>query len=75
MSAPSTFDTGTGPGSVAVGDFNGDGKFDLVVGNVFSNTVRVLLGEGNGTFQAAVDYGTGISPSAVEVGDFNEDGR
>jgi hypothetical protein len=75
MSAPSTFDIETGPGSVAVGDFNGDGKLDLVVGNVFSNAVRVLLGEGNGTFQAAVDYGTGISPSAVEVGDFNGDGR
>ena len=34
-----------------MGDFNGDGKLDLAVANYGSNTVSVLLGNGNGTFQ------------------------
>src|SRR5271157_1775963 len=37
--------------SLAVGDLNGDGKLDLVVGNNDSDTVSVLLGNGDGTFQ------------------------
>ena len=48
--------------SVAVGDFNGDGKADLAVANYTSNNVSVLLGNGNGTFQAAVNYGAGSEP-------------
>ena len=36
---------------IAVGDFNGDGKQDLAVTNEGSNSVSVLLGNGNGTFQ------------------------
>ena len=35
-----------GPDSVAVGDFNGDGKLDLVVTNLNSNTVSILLNTG-----------------------------
>ena len=45
---------------MAVGDFNGDGKADLAVANYNSNNVSVLLGNGNGTFQAAVNYGAGL---------------
>ena len=37
--------------------------------------VSVLLGNGNGTFQAAVNYAAGLSPSSVAVGDFNGDGK
>ena len=44
---------------MAVGDFNGDGKADLAVANHGSNNVSVLLGNGDGTFQAAVNYGGG----------------
>ena len=44
---------------MAVGDFNGDGKADLAVANCLSNNVSVLLGNGDGTFQAAVNYGAG----------------
>ena len=46
--------------SVAVADFNGDGKSDLVTADYGSdNTVSVLLGNGNGTFQAKQAFGTG----------------
>ena len=36
---------------MAVGDFNGDGKADLAVANYSDNSVSVLLGNGDGTFQ------------------------
>ena len=73
--APPTFAVGTGPVGQAVGDFNGDGKADLVVVNQGSNTMSVLLGNGDGTFQPKTDYATGTSPAGVAVGDFNGDGK
>ncbi len=78
------YDAGIGPSSVAVGDFNGDGKPDLAVANAgmatnftyYTNgSVSVLLGNGDGTFQLKVDYGAGLSPFSLAVGDFNGDGR
>ncbi len=68
------YSVGTTPYSVAIGDFNGDGKPDLVVANRNSDNISVLLGNGNGTFQAAVSYPT-TNPFAVVVGDFNGDGK
>ena len=41
---------------MATGDFEGNGITDLVVANANDNTVSVLLGNGNGTFQPAVNY-------------------
>ena len=75
LNAPSAFGAGTTPYSVAVGDFNGDGKLDLAVANEGSDNVSILLGNGDGTFQAAVDYGAGTDPDSVAVGDFNGDGK
>lgn len=63
------------PVSVAVADFNGDGKLDLAVANYQSLTVSILLGNGDGTFQPAVDYPTAASPLQLVVGDFDQDGR
>jgi hypothetical protein len=60
--------------SVAAGDFNGDGKIDLVTAN-FESTIAVLLGNGDGTFQSPVFYPTGNSCVAVAVGDFSGDGK
>ena len=50
-------------------------KADLVVVNQGSNTISVLLGNGNGTFQPRTDYATGTGPAGVAVGDFNGDGK
>jgi len=64
------------PVSVAVGDFTGGGKLDLVVANGNSpGTVAVLLGKGDGTFESPVYYATVQNPQTVVVGDFNGDGK
>src|SRR5262245_11661097 len=69
-----TFGSGNGV-SVAVGDFNADGKLDLAVANGLAGNVSVLLGNGNGTFQAALNYAAGSFPASVAVGDVNLDGK
>jgi FG-GAP-like repeat len=63
------------PGSIAVADFNHDGKLDLAVANENSDNLSILLGTGVGTFEAAVNYPAGSSPASVAVGDFNRDGK
>jgi hypothetical protein len=68
---------------VALADFNGDGKLDIAVANNVTggngSTVGVLLGNGDGTFQAQENYGTGSSPSSngfnIAVADFDGDGK
>src|SRR4029077_4874422 len=42
-SVPTNFGTGNRPYSVAVGDFNRDGKQDLLTANQYSNNVSILL--------------------------------
>ncbi len=66
---------GTAPHFVAVGDFNNDGNLDLVSANYDSNSVSILLGNGNGTFQAAQNFNCGSYPISVAVADFNGDGN
>ncbi|PYL01630.1 MAG: hypothetical protein DME19_01025, partial [Verrucomicrobia bacterium] len=56
-------------------DFNNDGKPDLAVANYSSHDVSVLSGKGDGTFQAAVNYGVGVAAYSVAVGDFNGDNK
>src|SRR5271157_3268938 len=67
--------TSSGPASVAVGDFNGDGMVDLAIVQPSRNSVAILLGKADGTLSLAVFYATGALPVAVAVGDFNGDGR
>jgi hypothetical protein len=66
---------GADPASVAVADFNGDGKPDLAVVNVQSNTVSILLGNGNGTFQPQMTFATGSLPYFAAAADVNHDGK
>ena len=61
--------------SLAAGDFNGDGKIDLVVANAGTNNISVLLGNGDGTFQPATTFPAGNRLEFVAVGDFNGDGK
>jgi hypothetical protein len=61
------------PVLVAAGDFNHDGKADIAVAT--SNFVFVLLGKGDGTFQAAVSSVTGSAATTVVVADVNGDGK
>lgn len=68
---------GREPNSVVTGDFNCDGKMDVAVTNRADNTVAVLLGNGDGTFQDPVTYvvGSGLSfPQSIVAADFNGDG-
>ena len=63
------------PAALAVGDFNGDGKLDLAVADTGSNTISVLLGNGDGTFRPPIKYVSGSEPASIAVGDFNGDGK
>jgi hypothetical protein len=59
---------------VATADLNGDGFIDVLTTVYSSNNVRVLLGNGNGTFSPNGDYATGAGSIAVALADVNGDG-
>jgi hypothetical protein len=63
-----------GPALGGVGSFRGNGINDIVVANGDSNTVSVLLGNGDGSFQPARNYSAGTNPYLVAVGDFQGNG-
>ena len=80
--AASYISGGIAASSVAIGDLNGDGHPDLVIANgclsgsnCNNGVVSVLLGNGDGTFQSAVNYNAGYVPVAIAIGDFNGDGH
>ncbi len=63
------------PSALAAGDFNGDGKTDVVVASEGANDVVVLLGDGRGGLRQAASAAAGANPGEIFVGDFNRDGR
>jgi len=74
------FPTGAGAQSVAVADFNDDGRLDLAIANANANSVSILLnttpaGSNTVSFAPRLDLGVGTNPQSVAVGDFNLDGR
>jgi hypothetical protein len=76
-----SYKAGSGTVAVAVADVNGDGIPDLVAANAGDldkgqgGNVAVLLGKGDGTFQAAQGYAAAVAPRAMAVGDSNGDGK
>ncbi len=77
------YTAGVLPSSLAVGDFNGDGRPDLAVSNSGSQgyaglpadtgSVSILLGKGDGTFGAASRIAAGDGPASVLPYDLNND--
>ena len=63
------------PSAVATGDFNGDGNQDIAVADMTNDRVLILLGNGDGTFQAPVAYPTGSNPVALLAQDFDGEGQ
>ena len=66
-----------GASAAAAGDFDGDGRVDVVTANgvAGSHGVSILLTNSDGSLQAARDFVTNTDPTAVVVGDFNGDGH
>jgi VCBS repeat protein/centrosomal CEP192-like protein/HYDIN/CFA65/VesB family protein len=69
-------------GWIAVGDFNGDGKADIAIGQpggTSIGTIELYLGNGDGTFQTAISTpvwtDATVQPTQILVGDFNGDGK
>jgi hypothetical protein len=73
-----SYPTGIGPASIAVADLDGDGKQDLAAPNYGSNSVpalyvSVLLGNGDGTHRAPLNFGAGSGAIFVAIDDLNRD--
>jgi len=69
----SSYEVGSRPRSIAMGDFNGDGYLDIAVANKYSYDVYIFFNEGNGTFNSANIYTVDGKPYSVAAGDLDND--
>jgi hypothetical protein len=78
FAALGSVNSGSSSSSIAVADLNGDGRPDIVLasGGGTSETVIVLTGNGDGTFNSSfsVQSPTSMNVTWVQVADFNQDG-
>jgi type II secretory pathway component GspD/PulD (secretin) len=74
---PSLIPVGNGPVSVIVNDFNGDGFEDLAVANQGDNTVAIVPGNGDGTFNAPIVTKLigGFTPTSLTSAEFTNSGH
>lgn len=72
--SPAIYTTDSYPTSLVMGDFNRDGKLDIVTGNSIANDVSFFAGNGNGGFNAAVNSFALNFPDSIAAGDVNGDG-
>ncbi len=63
------------PNSLAAGDFDEDGKLDLIVASNLAQDVVVFRGDGRGGFQRGKSFPAGPSPIQIAVADLNRDGH
>ncbi|CAM2718619.1 unnamed protein product, partial [Rotaria socialis] len=68
---------GSASSSVIAYDFNNDTQPDLVTNNVAGNSLLILFGNDNGTYDVTLSYSTGIgsAPKRLCIGDLNNDRR
>jgi hypothetical protein len=64
-----------GAWSIAMGDLTGDGKPDVVTGNLDVKSASVLVNDGHGGLQPPANYSLGRQPWDVAVDDLNGDGK
>jgi len=69
------FPAGNSPGSVALGDLNGDGMLDAAVANTGSSSLSVLLGNGNGSLLLATNIAVDSTPRSLTITDFDGDNK
>ncbi len=72
---PHYYLVGTRPLAAKIVDLTGDGKKDIAVANVITNTISLLKGNGDGTFQTAIDLPSGKGPNTLAIADVNGDGK
>ena len=60
--------------SIETADLDRDGNADIVAGSGENQMVLAILGNGDGTFRAAVDFASGVIPRDLTIGDLNNDG-
>jgi hypothetical protein len=74
FSAGASYTGDRSPASIAVADFNGDGKLDFAVANLEGIGIGVWIGNGDGTFQPVVNYPTSF-PAWVTAGHVSGNGK
>ena len=69
------------PHGLVIGDVNGDSYLDIVGASntaavvAGADTIGILLGNGDGTFGAKLEYAAGSRPMRVELADVDADGK